>query len=59
MAAKKKPAPPKVERDEADHVMVTATHEVRVDDFGNLVSCVNLETGESEPLPSDVRYLAG
>lgn len=44
--------------EDSDHVTVTATHEIRTDDFGNLLSCIDLETGENVDLPSDLRYLA-
>lgn len=41
-----------------DQVTTTATHEIRTDQFGNLLSCTNLESGEDEALPADLRYLA-
>lgn len=56
MADKKKTA--KRERDEADQVTITATHEIRTDQYGNLVSCVELESGDEVPVPLDLRYLA-
>lgn len=54
MATKKKSREP----DESDHVITTDTLEIRTDEFGNLLSCIELESGDEVPLPSDLRYLA-
>jgi hypothetical protein len=56
VASKKKTT--KHEPDESDHVTVTATHEIRTDEQGNLLSCINLESGDDEPLPLEHRFLA-
>jgi hypothetical protein len=56
MASKKKTT--KHEPSDEDHVTVTATHEIRTDEQGNLLSCVNLESGDEEPLPLEHRFLA-
>ena len=56
MASKKKSD--RREPEDSDHVTVTATHEIRTDEQGNLLSCINLESGEDEPLPLEHRFLA-
>lgn len=48
----------KREPDESDHVITTGGYEIRTDEFGNLLSCVEIESGDDVPLPSDLRYLA-
>jgi hypothetical protein len=55
MASKKKTT--KHEASDEDHVTVTATHEIRTDEFGNLLSCIEIESGDEVPVPSDLRYL--
>ena len=47
----------KREAEDSDHVIITATHEIRVDDFGNLLSCVESESGEESDVPLEYRYL--
>lgn len=46
------------EPDESDQVTVTATHEIRTDIFGNLLSCIELESGDEVAVPTELRYLA-
>lgn len=46
------------EPSDADYVTTTLTHEIRTDEFGNLLSCVELESGDEVAVPLDLRYLA-
>jgi hypothetical protein len=55
VASKKKTD--KREPEDSDHVIITATHEIRVDDFGNLLSCVESESGDEVDVPLEYRYL--
>jgi hypothetical protein len=55
--ATKKAKSDRREAEDSDHVIITATHEIRVDDFGNLLSCVDSESGEESDVPLEYRYL--
>lgn len=54
MASKKKSRAP----EESDFVTTTATHEIRTDEQGNLLSCIEIESGDEVPVPLELRYLA-
>lgn len=43
--------------DESDQVITTATHEIRTDEQGNLLSCIEVESGDEVPVPLELRYL--